>query len=67
MGGFTLVEDFKTHRGNSSSGPCRTNAFFEILRDPESHEVIEHQQARVKPAVSEVSFSFISVVEGDFA
>jgi serine/threonine protein kinase len=67
MGGSNLLEEFKTRRGQSSRGPCRTNAFFEILRDPESNEVIEPQQARVKPAVLEVSSNFISVVEVDFA
>jgi serine/threonine protein kinase len=66
IGGFKLLDEFKSCRGQSSRGPCRTNAFFEILRDPESNEVIEPQQARVKLAVLEVSPKFVSVVGLNF-
>jgi serine/threonine protein kinase len=55
MGGSKLLDEFKVNRGKSSSGPCRTNAFFEIVRDPESNEIIQPQKARVKETVSEVS------------
>jgi serine/threonine protein kinase len=67
MGGSKLLDEFRCCRRQCSRGLCRTNAFFEIVRDLDSNQDTQPQLVRVKPAVLEVSHKFISVVELDLA
>jgi serine/threonine protein kinase len=62
MGGSELLLEFEAGRRQSSRGWCRTNAFFESLRDPDSTEDTQPEGARVKPAVLEVSQRSVSVI-----